>query len=517
MSDLLIDVRDLTKSFGGARALDAVSLQIRPGEVHALCGENGAGKSTLIKILAGSYRPDSGQVLVDGRPLPSDDVRASEAAGIAVIYQESLAFGHLDAVDNIFVGREARKFCGLFLDRTAMRRQTRELLARLGESIDITVPIGRLPMAQRQMVGIARALSQRARLLVMDEPTASLSARETQVLFRIIRQLRSEGVSILYVSHRMEEIFDLSDRVTVLRDGRWVLTSQIKEVSSTSLIRGMVGREIELIAGTSSPETDFSPLPQGEGREPVLRVEDLSRQGVFHEISLSVHAGEIVALAGLVGAGRSEVAQAIFGADRYDRGRVWIGGRPLRRGSIRASMRLGLSLVPEDRQHLGLVLPMPVRVNLTLTVLRSLTRFGLISRKRERDMVSRLIGELHVKAANISMPAESLSGGNQQKLVLGKWLATRPRVLILDEPTRGVDVGAKAEVHRLIRELASRGMATLLISSELPEVLTLSDRILVMRQGRIAGEVLREHATEENVLALALPVESAPGVEVVPA
>ena len=503
MSVPLIDVQNVGKSFGGVRALSGVSLQIHRGQVHAMCGENGAGKSTLIKILAASCRPDSGAVVVDGQPLAPGDVRASESAGIAVIYQESVAFPHLDATENIFVGREPRKLGGLLLDRPAMRRQTAELLERLGESIDISVPVGELPMAQRQMVGIARALSQRVRLLIMDEPTASLSARETNVLFRIIRQLRGQGVSILYVSHRLEEIFELADRVTVLRDGRCIQTTDIAQVDSASLIRAMVGRELELAEGALPGRS----TPEAHVREGAvfLQVDHLSRTGAFENISFSVRAGEIVGLAGLVGAGRSEVARAIFGADPYDSGKVLLGGKPIVSGSIRSAMRSGLGFVPEDRQYLGLVLPMSVRVNLTLTILRSLSRFGLISRRRERQMVNGLIHLLNVKAMHTGIPAESLSGGNQQKLVLGKWLATKPRVLILDEPTRGVDVGAKAEVHRIIRDLAARGMATLLISSELPEILSMSDRILVMRQGRIAGELYRGQATQEKVLALALP------------
>jgi ABC-type sugar transport system ATPase subunit len=499
----LVEVQDLSKAFAGARALDGVTLDIAAGEVHALCGENGAGKSTLIKALAGSHRPDGGAVRVDGRPLPPGDVRASEAAGIAVIYQESVAFPHLSAAENVFVGREPRRLGGLLLDRRGMRRDARALLLRLGEpGIDVDVPVARLTPAQRQMVGIARALSHRCRLLIMDEPTASLSARETEVLFRIIRQLRADGVSVLYVSHRMEEIFDLADRVTVLRDGRHVATRPIAEVTTAELIRLMVGREVDLLRREHAESTEDaaqSPAPV------LLDVRGLTRAGSFEDVSLAVRAGEVVGLAGLVGAGRSEVVQAVFGADGYDAGTVEVCGSPLPPRSVRAAVRRGLALVPEDRQHLGLVLPMSVAANLTMCVSRALARWGLRRGRAERALVGRLMHDLQVRAPGPGVPAEALSGGNQQKLVLGKWLATRPRVLMLDEPTRGVDVGAKAEIHRLIRELTRGGMATLVISSELPEVLALCDRIVVMREGRIAGELRGDGATQEQVLALALP------------
>lgn len=484
MSDTaLIWINHLAKAYGGVQALADVGLDIAAGEVHALCGENGAGKSTLIKILAGSVRPDAGEVLVNGSPLPLGNVQAAEAAGIAVIHQEIVAFPHLDARDNIFVGREPRRF-GV-LDRATMRRETTALLERLGEHFDMTRPVGELPLAQRQMVGIARALSKKCRLLIMDEPTASLSARETAVLFRIIRQLKSEGVSVLYVSHRLEEVFALTDRVTVLRDGRYVATTNIQEIDPPGLIKQMVGRELAAVGR----EQRIAPT------DVLLEVEGLTRAGKFAEVSFQVRAGEIVGMAGLVGAGRSDVAETIFGMYRADAGSVRVNGR--------------LALVPEDRQHLGLVLPMTVGENLTLAVLHRLARLGFRSKRRERAMAEKQMRELLVKAASADVPAQTLSGGNQQKLVLGKWLATEPQVLILDEPTRGVDVGAKAELYRLIRQLAERGLATLLISSDLPEVLLMSDRILVMRAGRISGELPAREATQERVLKLALPEETA--------
>lgn len=488
----------VSKSFGGVHALIEADLELVAGEVHALCGENGAGKSTLIKILSGFYAPDAGQATIGGRPLPHS-VHAASELGVGVIYQESIACPDLDAVDNVFVGREPRRFGGLLLDRRAMERQTRALLGELGEDFDVARPVGALPLAQRQMIGMARALSQRCRLLIMDEPTSSLSARETETLFQIIRRLRTQGVCILYVSHRMEEIFELADRVTVLRDGRRVATRSIGDLTPQKLIELMVGRDIE-------PLVHKAPARHEESFSSMLEVRHLTRAGHFEDISLSVRAGEVVGLAGLVGAGRSEVASCIFGVADYDHGSVVVEGTPLPAGRIAASIRRGLAFVPEDRQHLGLVLPMSVSQNLSLAVLRSLTRWGLIRRQVERRLAARLAEDLQVRAARLSLPAEALSGGNQQKLVLGKWLATRPRVLILDEPTRGVDVAAKAEIHRRIRQLANQGMATLVISSELPEILRLSDRVLVMREGRLAGELQRSEATEQKVLELALPV-----------
>jgi ABC-type sugar transport system ATPase subunit len=493
-------VENVSKSYAGARALAGVSLEIAPGAIHALCGENGAGKSTLIKVLSGSVLPESGCVFMAGQPLALGHVRASEAAGIAVIHQESVAFPHLSAQDNIFVGREPRRLGGVLLDRGRMLSETRALLARLGEDIDPWKPVGELPMAQRQMVGMARALSHKCRLLIMDEPTASLSKRETEVLFRIIRQLKAEGVSILYVSHRLEELFLLSDKVTVFRDGQHVATRRTAEINQEELIHLMVGRELLQVEGA------VKAAGEAAGGEVLLEVTNLTRHGVFRSVSFDVKRGEIVGMAGLVGAGRSEVAQAIFGADPTDAGMVCVAGKPLRRGSIQAALEAGIALVPEDRQHVGLGLPMTVGANLSMAVLKQMTVGGLIVNAREQKLARRQIDDLRVKTAGTGVAAQTLSGGNQQKLVIGKWLATNPKVLILDEPTRGVDVGAKAEIYKLIRRVADTGMAVVVISSDLPEVLLLSDRILVMRGGTMAGELHRHEATQEKVLALAMPV-----------
>lgn len=499
MDTAFLQVSNLSKAYGGVQALSGVSLDVAAGEVHALMGENGAGKSTLIKCLSGAVRPDGGEVRVNGKLVPTGDVRAAEAAGIAALHQESTAFAHLSAVDNIFVGREPCRALGL-LDRPRMRRETQALLKHLGEQIDLTRPLEELSLAQRQMVGMARALSQNSRLLILDEPTASLSARETQTLFRIIRQLQDEGVSILYISHRLEEVFALASRVTVLRDGKWVDTRPIGGVTRDELIRLMVGRA--LLA-------EERPMPSDTPGEARLEVRGLTRPGVFRDISFAVQAGEIVGLAGLVGAGRSEVAAAIFGIDKADEGTVTIEGQRLAPGSVREAIGHGVALVPEDRQHQGLVLPLSVGANLLLSVLGSPALGGFRAAGKESAMVTDLMRELNVKAAGPTVAASTLSGGNQQKLALGKWLAMSPRVLILDEPTRGVDVGAKAEVYRLVRGLAGAGMATLLISSDLPEILALSDRVLVMREGALAGELTRAEASEEKILTLSLPAEGA--------
>ena len=493
----LIQIRGVSKSYDGVHALSDVSLDLAPAEIHAVCGENGAGKSTLIKILSGIVQPDVGHITVNGRSLNIGDVHASEAAGIAVMYQESTAFPHLNAVENLFVGREITRCCGLFLNHAAMKSQTERLLQKLGVSVDLSVPAGELPLAQRQMVALARALSWDCRLLIMDEPTASLSNRETQTLLRIVQQLRASGVTVLYVSHRLDEVFQIADRVTVLRDGRQVSTHRIADIDRHQLIRDMVGRSVEEQQRLRANTTDNSAV--------ILEVKQLTRRGVFSNVSFQVRAGEILGLTGLVGAGRSEIARAIFGVDEFDEGEVRVAGRQLKGGSVQDAMASGIGMVPEDRQHEGLILPMSVGENVSLAMLRSLTRWGLIRRRAERELVETQMSDLSIKAASPRIAAATLSGGNQQKLVLGKWLARKPRVLILDEPTRGVDVGAKSQVHELIRSLAAKGLATLIISSDLPELLSLCDRLLVVRSGRIVGELQGVTATQEAVLSLALP------------
>ncbi|MBL8817062.1 MAG: sugar ABC transporter ATP-binding protein [Planctomyces sp.] len=512
----LIEIRGICKSYTGVVALSDVSLSLMPGEVHALCGENGAGKSTLIKLLAGTVRPDSGSISclnesLSHEVLLSGSVKAAEDAGIAVMHQESTAFPDLNAVDNIYVGRELTVGYGLLLNRSEMRRRTHELLHRLGEHFSIDRPLRELSLAQRQMVALARALSLKCRLLIMDEPTASLSMRETQRLMLLVRQLRSDGICVLYVSHRLEEVFELSDRITVLRDGRLVSTRPTTEVTRTSLIHEMVGRDLETLHGVSKSESitagadSHTGLAAGRATGTAIELTGLTRIGVFEDISLSVRAGEIVGLSGLVGAGRSEIARAIFGIDPCDFGSISISGKTLNRWTTGDMINAGVAFVPEDRQHEGLVLQMSVADNILMTNYKHVTRTGFISARAAHQLVDDQVKRFQIRAASSGLMVEFLSGGNQQKVVLGKWLAGRPRVLILDEPTRGVDVGAKHQIHELIEQLAGEGLAVLLISSELPELLRLSHRLIVIREGRIAGEFASGNVSQEEILAISLP------------
>lgn len=500
MTSPLLELIDLTKSYGGVHAINAITMSLMPGEVHALCGENGAGKSTLIKSISGVVLPDAGRIVLQGKPLRMGNVHDAEEAGVAVIHQESTAFPDLNAVDNIFVGRELRYRWGGLLNHSAMRREAARILDRLKQSIRLTTPLRALSVAQRQMVAIGRALSRQCRLLILDEPTASLSARETEVLLAVVEQLRDEGVAILYVSHRLEEIFRIADRVTVLRDGQLVASGLVRETTRPQLIRWMVGHDL--------PEADrdgMHPDFEQNRRNVRLQVSGLTRHNCFTDISFAVNSHSIVGIAGLVGAGRTELLRSIFGLDRHDHGTIVVDNHRLPSGDIGAAIRHGLALVPEDRQHEGLILPMSVGQNLSMVVLRQLARQGWISRRAEQSLVAGLIAQLGIKAAGSEVAAETLSGGNQQKLVIGKWLATRPKVLLLDEPTRGVDVGAKEQVHRLIRDLAQEGMATLIVSSDIHELLGLCDRILVMCEGRITGEVVAHKTSVEEIFELAFP------------
>jgi len=495
-------IRRISKTFEGVRALRDVSLDLFPGEIHALCGENGAGKSTLIKILAGVHVPDSGNVTAWGEALPFGNVLHVRRAGIAVIHQESTAFPDLTAAENMFAGREPRCLHGLVLDRARMRREAAAAFAALAADISPDCSAGLLSPAEQQVIAIAGALSEQCRLLILDEPTASLSEHECASLFQNLERLRSKAVSILYVSHRLDEVFALADRVTVLRDGRLAATRPVAGLSRPELVRLMVGREVtEHARQERSPDTDRGAVPRLETR-------GLTRRDEFQDVSLHVSAGEIVGLAGLVGAGRSELARCLFGLARPDAGEVRVGGRLLTGAGAAEAIRAHMALVPEDRQRQGLVLPLPVRENLGMAVLHGLKRRFFRSAKQESALARRLVERLGITPPNTEAPTRALSGGNQQKVVLGKWLATDPEILVLDEPTRGVDVGAKAEIHRLVRELAQNGTAVLLISSELPELLALSDRILVMRAGRIVANVPGRGATQEQVLELALPDSS---------
>ena len=488
----VLSLQHASKAFGAIHALQDVSIDLFGGEAHGLVGENGAGKSTLVKIFAAVHPPDTGRLLVDGVEVAMSGPADARDAGIAVIYQEPSLFPDLTVIENIFIGRQPLTR-GRRIDRRSMRNQAEAIFARLGVRLDPDRIARGLSIAEQQLVEIAKALSLDAKVvIVMDEPTAALSAVEVERLFSAANALRESGVAVLFISHRLEEVFSLCQRVTVLRDGCLVLTRELAGMSSDDLVRAMVGRDL--------PAREVSEHTPGAS---VLAVERLTREGVFVDVSFGVRAGEIVALAGLVGAGRSEVARAIFGIDAYDAGSVTLAGRRLRRASPTTAMSAGVGFVPEDRRQQGLVMPASIAGNIVLASLRRLAQLGFLRRSVENRFASDWAVKLQIKYGRLSDPVSSLSGGNQQKVVLAKWLARRPSLLIVDEPTRGIDIGTKAEVHHLLDTLAGEGVAILMISSELPEVLRLADRILVMREGRLVAEFDHTVASEETILAAA--------------
>ncbi len=501
----ILACRGITKRFPGVVALDSMDFEVAPGEVHVLLGENGAGKSTLVKILSGALQPDSGHVILDGRPVRFDSPLDAQRSGISTVYQELALVPHLSVTENILLGAlpataRAGRRLGI-VDWRRARQAAAALLEELGAHIDPDAPVSRLSVAQQQLVEIARALRFKPRVLILDEPTSALSDDEVAALFAVIRRLtRHNGVAVIFISHRLGEVFTIGDRVTVLRDGRKVDTYPISAVDEEQLIRAMIGREVQ----RSFPKRRGNP-----GAE-VLRVEGLRLPGRPHPISFSVRAGEVVGIAGLVGSGRTELVRAIFGADPASDGRIWVGGTPVRIREPLDAIRAGIGLVPEDRKGQGLVLEHPVRHNLTLAVLRRLVGLlGFVRLKEESALSARLIERLHIRTADDLQPVAQLSGGNQQKVVLARWLATQSRLIILDEPTRGVDVAARSEIYRFIDEIASQGLGVLLISSDLPELLGLADRVLVMREGELAGELQGDEATPEAVMRLAVPTATA--------
>jgi len=489
----LLEVRDVTKSFGAVAAVQGVSFPLYAGEAHALVGENGAGKSTIVKMLAGVYEPDTGSLRVNGADVVFHHPADAKAAGIAVIYQEPTLFPDLSVAENIAMGNQPLTRLRQ-IDRKAMNANAAALFARLGVQIDPARPARGLSIADQQLVEIAKALSSEARVLIMDEPTAALSGVEVDRLFAVVRALRDEGAAIMFISHRFEEITALCERVTIMRDGRHVATELVADLSVDDMIRRMVGRDLSALF----------PKQDAEVGEVVLQVEGLGRAGVFRDISFQVRAGEIVALAGLVGSGRSEVMQAVFGVDPYDTGSVLVRGKPLAKRSPRAAMAAGMALVPEDRRQQGLIMELSIERNVTLPRSRALARLGLLFGSAERTAAATWTQQLQTKFSRLSDPVGTLSGGNQQKVVLAKWLATDPKLLIVDEPTRGIDVGTKAEVHRLMSSLAARGLAVVMVSSELPEVLGMADRVVVLREGRVAAQLTRAEATEETVMYAAM-------------
>jgi len=485
----LLELHDVHKSFDAVRALRGVSLELHAGEVHALAGENGAGKSTVVRIIGGEHQPDAGELLLDGEPHRFTGPRDAQQHGIAVIHQEPTQFPDLTVAENVFMGRQPLR-AGRRIDRVVMRSATAELLDTLGVPIDPDRVTRGLSIADQQIIEIAKALAARARIIVMDEPTAALSTVEAQRLFRVARRLAEGGAALLFISHRLEELEELCQRVTVLRDGALVTTARMADIDRDGLVRSMVGRAVEVLF----PDRD------GEPGDEALVVDGLTLAGVYHDVSFEVRRGEIVGLAGLVGSGRSEVARAIFGVDERDRGTVYVDGKRLRPGDPRAAIAAGLAMVPEDRREQGLILDLSIERNATLPRLSAVSRWGLMRRSRERSVADEWTRRLGVRLRRLADPVATLSGGNQQKVVLGKWLATKPTVLIVDEPTRGIDVGAKVEVHALLADLAEQGIAVLMISSELSEVLGMADRVLVMHEGRIAAELNRAEATEESVM-----------------
>ena len=494
----IVELRDGAKSYGAVRALSDGNLTLRAGEVRGLVGENGAGKSTLVKVLGGVVRRDAGEMLAGGRSVDFHSPHDARDAGIAVIYQEPTLFPDLSIAENVVMGYHPRGGLGR-IDRRAMHRQVQGLLDRLGVQLASDRPVRGLSIADQQIVEIAKALSFDARVLIMDEPTAALSGPEVERLFAVVRALQEQGAAVLFISHRLDEIFEICDTVTVMRDGAVVHDAPIAEMTPDDMVRRMVGREL----GALFPKQD------AEIGGPVLKVHRLTREGVFFDVSFEVRAGEIVALAGLVGAGRSEVARAIFGIDRADAGHVDMAGTRLPAGRPLAAMRAGIAFVPEDRRLQGLVMDLSIARNATLTRMRALSRLGLIRAGAENRLAREWAERLRLRFHRLEDPVGFLSGGNQQKVVLAKWLATEPKLIILDEPTRGIDVGTKAEVHRLMSELAGRGVAVLMISSELPEVLGMADRVLVMHEGRVTGELGRDEADEERVMRAATGVEAA--------
>ncbi len=485
----LLELHDVHKSFDAVRALRGVSLELHPGEVHALAGENGAGKSTVVRIIGGEHRPDAGEVLLDGEPVRFGGPREAQQHGIAVIHQEPTQFPDLTVAENVFMGRQPlRSFRRI--DRAAMNRRAGELFESLGVPIEPGRVTRGLSIADQQIIEIGKALSADARIIVMDEPTAALSTVEAERLFRVVGRLAENGAALLFISHRLEEMYAICQRVTVLRDGALVTTSAMADIDRDALVRSMVGR----------PVSQLYPERDADAGDTALVVEGLTRTGVFADVSFAVRRGEIVGLAGLVGSGRSEVARAIFGVDQLDGGTVTVASTRLRGGDPKAAIEAGVAMVPEDRREQGLILDLSIERNATLPRLGAVSRWGVVRRAKERSTARSWAERLGVKHGKLSDPVATLSGGNQQKVVLGKWLATEPAVLIVDEPTRGIDVGAKVEVHALLSELAAAGIAVLMISSELSEVLGMADRVLVMHEGRLTAELSKEDATEEKVL-----------------
>ncbi|RKX91402.1 MAG: D-xylose ABC transporter ATP-binding protein [Spirochaetes bacterium] len=492
-SSFICELREIKKYFHGVKALDGVDFRIRPGEIHALIGENGAGKSTLVKILTGIYQPDSGDILLDGKKVSFPSAHESQLQGIAAIHQETSMFPELSVVENIFMGHPIKKSNNISLDWRAMRKKTKELLDRLGIILDPESSIKNLSVAERHLVEIVKALSLNARIVIMDEPTSALTMNEVEHLFNIIRQLKKEGKAIIFISHKLDEVFEIADSYTVLRDGHFIGSGRLEEVSMDELINMMVGRSVN----------QMFPKIEVELGDVVMEVRNLSKFGVFNGISFKLLKGEILGFFGLVGSGRSEVIRTIFGIDDFDSGEILLDGKSVKISDPKVAMKMGIALVPEDRQLQGLILKMKIRENITLPIIDRIAKSFFLNYPKEVEIAEEYGKQLDIKAASWEDAVQSLSGGNQQKVVLSKWLATNPRILILDEPTKGIDVGTKAAVHRFMGELAEKGISIIMISSELPEVMGMSDNIIVMHEGVITARFKRDEATSEDIIKAA--------------
>jgi ribose transport system ATP-binding protein len=494
--DTLVAIHGLCKSFAGVQALDRVEFELRAGEVHALMGENGAGKSTLMKILAGIHARDAGDILIEGRPVEIASPRAAQALGIGIVHQELNLMRHLSAAQNIFIGREPRRGLGVFLDEERLNAEARRLFERLNLELDPRTRVSELTVARQQMVEIAKALSFDSKVLIMDEPTAALNAREVADLFRVVRQLRDEGVGIVYISHRMDELQQIADRVTVMRDGRTMDTVPMQGTSVDTIIHLMVGRTLGENLRGAPPDTARN--------ETALEVRHLNRGAAIRDVSFSLRKGEILGFAGLMGAGRTEVARAVFGADPIDGGEILVHGRPVRIRTPRDAVRQGIGYLSEDRKQFGLATTLDVQANIAMTSLSRMLRLGMfVDTRALADTAADYVRQLGIRTPSVAQPVRLLSGGNQQKVVIAKWLLRDCDILFFDEPTRGIDVGAKAEIHKLIDALAAQGKAIVVISSELPEILRLSHRVLVMCEGRVTGEQDAHEATQESIMQLA--------------
>lgn len=487
-----IEMRGIDKLFGSNQVLKQAGFTLESGEIHALMGENGAGKSTLMKILTGVYTKDAGTVLVDGKEVNYKNPQEAEKAGIVFIYQELNVMFDLTVEENLFMGKEIHGKFGI-CDKKAMQKKAQEALNILGVNISPKTVMAELSVGQQQMVEICKALMADAKVIIMDEPTAALTQSETVALFKVIESLRKKGVSMVYISHRMEEIFELCDRITVLRDGSYIGVKNIPETNMNEIVKMMIGREI----GERYPSRNVK-----IGKE-VLKVKELTRKGTFHDVNFSVRAGEVLGVSGLMGAGRTEIMQAIFGNLSYESGTIEIDGKEVKISNPRQAMEHGIGFITEDRKTEGLMLDKSIRENISLCNLRRISKSSVISREAEKNMVAEAIKDLHIKCFGSYHECNNLSGGNQQKVVLAKWILTNPKILILDEPTRGVDIGAKKEIYSIINKLAAQGVAIIMVSSELPEVLGMSDNIMVVREGEVRGIISYEEANQERVMTLA--------------